>query len=223
MFDKLIIFDMDNTLIHSHLDFTLMKAESLRLLKEGGHRPDETLPLTQIMDICKQSGHLSTALEARIWSRIDDIEYDGLKNAIIEPGIEQVLEFLGADAHIVALTNTKEEAACMTMEKLGLTRWLEHIMGRGSAPQLKPAPGGMLSLLACYPHITAGNTLAVGDAIIDLLAARAAGLLFCAYNRSRFEQWPAFEHKPDLQLSNWEKSAAQSMLALLDEFGGDKS
>ena len=214
--NKLIIFDMDNTLIHSHLDFALMKAETLRLLKEGGYKPDETLPLTQIMELYSQSGQLTPGLAERIWRRLDEIEHDGLENAGIEPGIEKALEFLSKHAHLTALTNTVEKAARAVLLNLGLARWLDHIMGRGGAPQLKPACGGMLALLAQYPHLTAADTLAVGDAIIDIRAAREAGLRFCAYNRSRAEQWPNGELKPDLQLYHWDESAARQLLALLD-------
>ena len=214
--NKLIIFDMDNTLIHSHLDFPLMKTETLRLLREDGHEPDEELALTQTMKICRESGRLSPAYEALIWRRVEEIEYAGLENANVEPGIEQALEFLRPRAHLVALTNTKEEAALVCLRKLGLDRLLERIMGRGGAPQLKPAPGGMLALLALYPHLKAADTLAVGDAIIDVQAARGAGLRFCAYNRSRAEDWPQGELKPDLQLYRWDEEAARQLLALLD-------
>lgn len=214
--NKLIIFDMDNTLIHSHLDFPLMKAETLRMLSEEGHKPDEALPLTQTMKTYREGGLLSPELEARIWRRVDEIEYAGLKDAGMEPGIEQALEFLCQYAHLVALTNTTEVAASATLHKLGLARWLEQIMGRGGAPQLKPAPGGMLALIALFPHLTAADTLAVGDAIIDIQAARGAGLRFCAYNRSRAEQWPEGKLKPDLQLSHWDENTARQLLALLD-------
>ena len=212
---KLIIFDMDNTLIHSHLNFPLMKAEALRLLMEAGYKPDESLPLTQTMNIYRRSDRFSPELEARIWRRVDEVEYAGLENADVEPGIEQALEYLSKYAHLVALTNTKEEAAGAVLFKLGLSCWLEHIMGRGGVPQLKPAPGGMLALLALYPYLTERDALAVGDAVIDIRAARGAGLRFCAYNRSRAEQWQTEEEQPDLRLNHWDEDAARQMLALL--------
>ena len=215
--NKLIIFDMDNTLIHSHLDFPLMKAETLRLLREEGHEPDEALPLTQTMNLFRQSDRLAPELEARIWRRVDEIEYAGVEKADIEPGIEQVLEFFRPHAHMVALTNTKEEAARMILQQLGLTRWLEQIMGRGGAPQLKPASGGMLELLARYPYLRAKDALAVGDALIDIRAARGAGMRFCAYNRSRSEQWQAGGYEPDLQLNCWNENAAKQLLTLFDD------
>ena len=215
--NKLIIFDMDNTLIHSHLDFPLMKAETLRLLREAGHEPDETLPLTQTMNIIKYSGKLSSESETRIWRRVDEIECAGLENIDAEPGIEEVLELLSYSTHMVALTNTKEEAASACLCKLGLTKWLEYVMGRGGAPQLKPAPDGMLELLAHYPLLKAADALAVGDALIDIRAARGAGLRFVAYNRSRAEQWQTGDYKPDLQLKSWDESAAKQILALFGD------
>lgn len=214
--NKLIIFDMDNTLIHSHLDFPLMKSAALRLLEETGRAPQEELPLTQIMNLYRQNGWLDPQLEARIWQRVDEIEYAGLAGSVPEPAVEQALEFLSKHAHLAVLTNTKQEAARDILAQLGLERWLEHIMGRGGAPQLKPAPGGMLALLARYPRLRPLDALAVGDALIDIRAARAAGLRFCAYNRSRAEQWTEREHQPELRLTSWEEPAARLLLALLD-------
>ncbi|MCL1905585.1 MAG: HAD hydrolase-like protein [Clostridiales bacterium] len=213
--DKLIIFDMDNTLIQSYLDFPLMKAETLRLLRKGGYEPDETLPLTHTMGLFRTSERFSPKLEAFIWDRVDEIEYAGLKNAVPEPGIERTLEFLSPYAHIVALTNTKEEAARSVLLQLGLADRLEYIMGRGGARELKPAPGGMLDLMARYPYITAKDTLVVGDALIDIQAARGAGAHFCAYNRSRAEQWLSAGYEPDMSLHSWDDNAARQMLALL--------
>jgi phosphoglycolate phosphatase len=214
--NKLIIFDMDNTLIHSHLNFPLMKAETVGLLKEGRYAPDETMPLTQMMNIFRKNERFSAELEARIWRRVEEIEYEGLMNAGVEPGIERVLEILGKFAHLVVLTNTKEEAARAILLQLGLSSFLEQIMGRGGAPELKPAPGGMLALLALYPDLAKEDALAVGDALIDIRAARGAGLRFCAYNRSRAEQWQAGGHQPDLELKSWDEPATRQLLALLE-------
>ncbi|MCL1816945.1 MAG: HAD hydrolase-like protein, partial [Clostridiales bacterium] len=127
---------------------------------------------------------------------------------------------LSGYAHLVALTNTKAAAACHVLSKLGLSIYLEYIMGRGTAPCLKPAPDGMLALLASYPTLLAADVVAVGDAIIDIQAARGAGFKFCAYNRSRLEQWQVAGYKLELQLHQWDERAARQLLLLLDCRGG---
>lgn len=211
----LIIFDMDNTLIHSHIDFALMKSETCRLLRGAGLTQDETLPVAQILVGLKRQGLLTQELEARVWHVICEIEAVGLAGATAEPQIELVLDLLSPHAHLVALTNTNAEAARLSLEQLGLARRFAHIMGRGGAPELKPAPDGMLALLSYFPQLTPADALAVGDALIDIRAARAAGLAFCAYNRSRQECWQEAGLNPDLQLTCWDEDAAAAILKLL--------
>ncbi|MCL2496925.1 MAG: HAD hydrolase-like protein [Clostridiales bacterium] len=213
--NKLIIFDMDNTLIHSHINFTLMKSETCRLLREAGLCPDESLPVSQMLNGFKEAGELTHEVEERIWRAINEIEASGLTGATAEPHIEQVLEYLTPYAHLAALTNTNEQAARYALEQLGLSRWLNYIMGRGGAPELKPAPGGMLALAARFPWLSPAGILVVGDALIDIRAARTAGLAFCAYNRSRLENWREAGYQPDLQFNAWDEKAAQAMLAFL--------
>lgn len=212
--DKLIIFDMDNTLIHSHIDFKLLKDESYRLLRAAGLTPDHSLPVTQTLAAFKQQNLLPQELEQAVWDAIVRIEADGLAQATMEPQVELMLQSLVGRAHVVVLTNNDEPSALASLGHLGLAGCFERIMGRGSAPELKPAPGGMLALLADYPHLTAANALAVGDATIDIRAAYGAGLRFCAYNRSRPENWQAAGFTPDAQLYGWDKSSADTLLAL---------
>lgn len=211
----LIIFDMDNTLIHSRIDFALMKSETCRLLRQAGLMPDESLPVAQILNGFKQDSMLAEDVETHIWRAICEIEADGLAGAEVEPQIELVLNLLEPYAHLAALTNTNELAALASLRRLGLAGRFAHIMGRGSAPQLKPAPGGMLALLSYYPQLKAADALAVGDALIDIRAAHAAGMLFCAYNRSRQERWQEAGCVPDLQLTAWDEDAAAAILKLL--------
>jgi len=192
-----------------------MKSEVLRILANSGYEANELLPLTQILNHFRQSSCYSSQLEKLVWQRVDDIENTGLKNSMAEPGIEQVLEYLNNYAHLVALTNTNEESAGNILHQLGLTRWLRQIMGRAGARELKPAPGGMLELLALYSSLTAKDALAIGDAEIDMRAAKQAGLSFCAYNRSRIEQWPVGKDAPKLFLNKWDAEAARQILTLL--------
>ena len=214
--NKLIIFDMDNTLIHSHLDFPLMKAETLRLLAEGGVEADENLWVAKMMAQAHTHPLMTEQLEAAIWQRLGEIELAGLAAAGPEPGVERVLARLEQEAYLAVLTNTLDEAACLTLDKLGLCGYFSVVAGRGRAPGMKPAPDGYLYLQGLHPK--ARSCLAVGDAVIDLLAASAAGMPFVAYNRSRREDWPA-DPAPNLFLQSWEDPAV--IEKLINVFGSD--
>jgi len=210
--NQLIIFDMDNTLIHSHIDFSLMKSETCRLLHEAGLYPDESMPVSQMISEFKAAAMLSSELEARIWQAIEEVEAKGLADATTEPYIEEVLDYLSPHAHLTALTNTNEPAARQALKRLGLSPRLEYIMGRGGAPQMKPAPGGMMAMAARFPWVDPSAIVAVGDALIDIRAARAADLAFCAYNRSRMENWREAGLLPDWQINAWSLAAAKDLI-----------
>ncbi|MDR2711788.1 MAG: HAD family hydrolase [Clostridiales bacterium] len=199
--NKLIIFDMDNTLIHSHLDYPLMKAETLRLLALGGVEADESLWVAKIMAQARLHPRMTDQLEEAVWQRLGEIEIAGLAAASPEPGVEQVLACLESEAYLAVLTNNLDEAACLALDKLGLIGYFSFVAGRGRVPGMKPAPDGYIYLKGLHPD--ACHYLAVGDAVIDLLAANSAGIPFAAYNRSRRENWPT-NPAPCLFLQSWE-------------------
>ena len=211
--NKLIIFDMDNTLIHSHLNYPLMKAETVRLLAQGGIKVDESLWVAKIMAQAHQHPQMSEQLEEAIWQRLGEIEWEGLAEASPEPGVERVLACLAKEASLAVLTNNLDEAARLALEKLSLSGYFSQIAGRGRVARLKPDPDGYIYLREL--HQEARFCLAVGDAVIDLLAAYRAGLPFVAYNRSRREDWPK-NPAPQLFLQSWDEPAVgESLLAMV--------
>jgi phosphoglycolate phosphatase-like HAD superfamily hydrolase len=72
----------------------------------------------------------------------------------------------------------------------------------------------MLAILALFPHLSAANTLTIGDALIDIRAADAAKITFVAYNSSREEDWHKAPCRPVLELHNW---GAESIATLKTE------
>lgn len=214
---KLIIFDMDNTLIHSRIDFKLMKAETLRILREAGLQPATRPPVSEILNGLREAGQLPQELEDAIWQRVSEVEADGLAMAVPEPGICAVLDALRPRVHLAVLTNNAQEAAQANLQRLGLAAYFECVLGRGGVPALKPFAGGMQAVVAHFGPLTVRDSLAVGDALIDIQAAGAAGIAFAAYNRSRQEDWRRLPLRPVLQLTAWDEAAAQRLLHLLGE------
>ena len=70
---------------------------------------------------------------------------------------------------------TSPAAAAALLERLGLSQWIEVIVGGDSCEQRKPHPQPLL--LACQLlAVTPAQALMVGDSTIDVQAARAAGV-----------------------------------------------
>ncbi len=214
---KLLIFDMDNTLIHSHIDFALMKSESCRLLLDFGLKPDYNLPIAKILADFKNNRQLPADLEAQIWQIIGQIELAGLINATLEGDIIPILSTLKEQCHLLVLTNNLGTAAQTALDKLGLKPYFEHIFGRGQVSELKPSPQGLAEIIRLYPQINKAQMAVIGDAAIDYQAAKGCGLKFIAYNGSRAEAWHDLGLKPDLKLNAWSNDCIQSILELIKE------
>lgn len=209
-----IIFDMDNTILSSRIDFAKMKQTTLLTLKEWQAVPADWQIMTtsQLVDKAVASG-LSPEQENILWQKISDIEWEGLHKAVLEPGVSLMLEALGEDFYLTLLTNNMHDAAVDTLRDLGVADYFSYVAGRGQVPFLKPKADGILQVMAHFPNIKQADWLAIGDAWIDAAAAQEAGIAFAAYNHNRQEEWAQWGITPCLQLSAWHTGAVQEILA----------
>jgi phosphoglycolate phosphatase-like HAD superfamily hydrolase len=136
-------------------------------------------------------------------------------NACPEPGIAEVLRDLRCDAELMLLSNNKDNHIESVLQRLGLKCFFKEIAGRGSVAEIKPSPAGYLRLKNLRPDLTAADFLAVGDAVIDIAAATAAGIPFAAYNGGREENWRQCPFKPALYLRKWDAHACAELKKLL--------
>jgi len=92
------------------------------------------------------------------------------------PGAIPVLESLSGDGwrHAVC-TNKPTGIARQILAALGLSRWIELVVGGDAGLPLKPSPEPVLACLDAL-GITAQRAVMVGDSANDVAAARAAGV-----------------------------------------------
>lgn len=216
---KIIIFDMDNTLLRSSIDFTEMKREVCRRLEQAGIEADTALPVAQIIQSSRSHPRYHPDIEASLWQLVNEVEAKGMEKAVLEPGIIPVLARLGQKAGLMLLSNNLHANLEWVLEEWSLDQYFLAIAGRDEVEELKPLPHGYLYLMSLYPQHSPADFLAIGDAAIDLLAAQAAGIPFVAYNNSRQEDWSSLSPKPLAYLENWGDAACSTIEDLL--FGGN--
>jgi len=205
MKDKLLILDMDNTILQSKIDFSQMQEDVRAILADNGlGRYSHRSVATSILNF-SQSPDYDEKLAQKIWDRITELEAIGLDQAQLEPDALDALAYLNDFTELAVLSNNTDVAIGDNLERLGIAPYLSFVAGRNSVPYVKPSPEGMLLVKAHYPHIPLSGTLAVGDALIDAQAAEAADIGFVAYNRSRFEDWQKWHIRPLLQLNRWDR------------------
>ena len=215
MKEKLIILDMDNTILQSHIDFPLMRERIYAILEENGAGDCKRHSVADTLTVYADSAGYDAALADKMWRIVADLEERGLDQAVLEPGAEEALAYLARYARLAVLTNNTDENLAMQVQTLGILPYLSFVAGRGSVPRLKPAPDGLLYIMRQFPGIPRGQVIAVGDATIDAISAAAAGIVFAAYNRSRKEQWEAHGLRPALRLTAWSQDACDALLGLV--------
>ncbi|MBW7458409.1 HAD family hydrolase [Paenibacillus sepulcri] len=182
---KGIAFDMDNTLLRSHIDFPLMKAETFRFLASQGILPED-FPLAlhttaTLIQAAVRTSAMSAALMEEMWSTVSRHEWIGMEGAELEPGAAKLLEELHGRFHLAVVTNNACQAAHKALSDHQILHFFDHIVGREMVNSLKPSPDGFLYLLNAYPDTEPQEWLSVGDAWIDGKASEQAGMTFIAY------------------------------------------
>lgn len=180
-----ILFDMDNTLLNSRIDYAKMKADTHRFLADLGVVPDE-LDLTVHTTGTLIAEAMSTGLMREDWIRdmwdlVTAHEVKGMQGADLEPGVRELLDALEDHLRLVVVTNNSQAAAREALVRNDVWHVFDGVIGRDQMPAIKPHPDGFLTAMARYPEIAREHWLAIGDSWIDGKAAADAGIRFVAY------------------------------------------
>ncbi|HLW58976.1 MAG TPA: HAD family hydrolase [bacterium] len=187
-----LIFDMDNTLIGSRIDFPAIRRSLIAMLRTTGavDESDEVLmrrALAQLVAIgAAHDRHHGTALARRMWEIIEAHEAEGLRDALPLDGAAEVLGTLRARGfRIAVLTNNGRTGAVDALHASGLGGLAETVIARDDAGALKPAGDGVWEAVRRLGSVE--RSYVIGDSWIDGAAAAEAGARFIAYRRSAEE------------------------------------
>ncbi len=171
------IFDLDNTLADSAIDFDALRQElgippGKPILEEIDTRPD--------------------AEAALLHSRLGELERDFARRATPLPDAAALLTALAEHgAQLAILTRNSRANALETLAVCDLAQHFEPkcVLGRDEAAP-KPNPEGIHKLLTAW-HATADNAVMVGDYHYDLEAGRRAGTATIYYDIEDKDLWTA--------------------------------
>jgi phosphoglycolate phosphatase len=178
---KLVIFDLDGTLIDSELDLAASVNAMLR------HFDRKELPL-QIIGTYIGDG--APMLIRRALGDPTDQQFlqdalnyflayyrdHKLDSTCLYPGIREALhEISQGGRKLAVLTNKPVRASQGILAGLGLAESFFQVYGGNSFPTKKPDPLGANTLMR-QAGATAEETVMVGDSAVDILTARNAGL-----------------------------------------------
>ena len=182
---RLIVFDLDGTLVDSRRDL----ADSVNALLADYARPplSERLIGTMVGDGAQQLVERALAAAGVADPPPDALErfldhYDRRLIVHTAPydGIVDMLRALDARGISRAvLTNKPQQAAFRVLDGLGLRRWFDGgVVGAEAEYPRKPDPAGLIAL-ARNAGAAIDRTMLVGDGAQDVETARSAGALVC--------------------------------------------
>jgi phosphoglycolate phosphatase len=181
---RLVIFDLDGTLIDSRRDL----ADSVNaLLLELGAAPLDLDAVTAMVGegaaVLVRRALAASGLAADTPGALDRFlaHYGERLTVHTRPyaGITEALDELQSHGLALAvLTNKPERASVTILDRLGLLPWFFQVVGGDSAAGRKPDPAGLRSI-ARTAKAAPFETLMVGDSAIDLQTAHRAGSAVC--------------------------------------------
>lgn len=192
---RLIVFDLDGTLIDSRRDLANAVNGMLRAMKR---------PLLPESVIAEYVGDGAGMLVRRALGDPDDesLVADGLEQFLIcyrahmldhtyvYEGVFAALEELktaldGSERKFAVLTNKPVNPSRAICDALGLSKYFFQIYGGNSFATKKPDPEGLNALMR-EAGVRSHETVMIGDSVVDVLTARNAGtfVIGCTFGLS---------------------------------------
>jgi phosphoglycolate phosphatase len=192
---KGIIFDLDGTLIHTSINFTVMKERMISFLEENGIpegclTPKQTtvVIIASCEDILREKGRLQEEID-EVHRTLEEImnrgELEAIQDVSEVDGVRDALQELReAGYKLAVLTRSHHAYAVEALRKIGAFDLFDVILGRGETPKPKPYREALehTAMLLC---LDPKETIFVGDNHIDATSAVNAEVPFIGVKTGR--------------------------------------
>lgn len=177
---RAVLFDLDGTLIETHIDFAAMKREMLAMAGSVGVSPSAIADRDILGIVDAAADHLAsgggdaTGLRRQSLSILEGMEVTGCANPVLLPGTLPLLHGLTERGlKIGVVTRNCRRVAAGLLARFDVP--FDALLTRDDVRQVKPDPQHLweaLAVLRCPP----GEAAMVGDHWMDIQAGRRAGV-----------------------------------------------
>lgn len=173
------LFDLDGTLIETHIDFQAMRQAMEGLAEEAGVPDDAvcgkdilTMVEAAVEDVAGRGGD-DGALRRRAFATLETMEVDGCAHPDLLPGTRETLsELLARGIKIGVVTRNCRAVSIGLLARFGLPHHL--LLTRDDVRRTKPHPEHLWDALRLL-DVPAHQSLMVGDHWMDIQAGVKAG------------------------------------------------
>lgn len=204
LFVKLIIFDLDGTLLDSRKDIVAAVNETLKHL--GLPKKSEKLVTSYIG--WGSDKLLVDALGPKNRRLLDEAvsfywkyySRHGLDNTVLCQGVKQVLEHFRDKINIV-ISNKQRAFVIQQLRAFGIRKYFKEVLGGDDPKCAKPSPCPVNDILRKY-KVKRDEAIIIGDMSLDVLTGKAARIPTCAVLGGIGDKGELLASKPDFAISN---------------------
>ncbi len=186
---KLVMFDMDGTLVDSRADL----ANALNLMLADYQLPALTLDETAALLGDGRHVFVRLALNSKGGAHVDIddavarmsryYDSDMVSRTTLYNGMTEVLDELKKqNVKLGVISNKQQDAARTIVDHLGLAEVIDLTLGDDGSTPLKPAPDMLLNMMAHFKVGSPDDCWMIGDNHTDIGAAKNAGVRSCFCN-----------------------------------------
>jgi len=176
---RLVIFDLDGTLVGAPKPFSEIKEELRRKLIEMGIAEEVISDLTPMYESLIKISEVTGIPFEELHSIQAELEKERMKESFLFGGVREALHFLSErNIKAAVVTRSSRDAALLALERNGIVDYFDSIVAREDVPpeSLKPKPGQIEKVLHDL-GVPPEKALVVGDHGYDVIAAGKGGVL----------------------------------------------
>ncbi|MFX0085342.1 MAG: HAD family hydrolase [Candidatus Hodarchaeota archaeon] len=198
---KLIIFDLDDTLIRSNIDYSRIRYSIAELFNPP--LSDDIIKNTPILKLLTKlkKTHPKNYIEGK--RRMITLEKSAAEFATVLQGAERIPEILSKlNIESAILTNNSKDTITLYLTKpqFEFLRKFE-IFTREDFSKAKPDPEGIIKIIEKY-KLSPISVVYIGDSYIDAIAAQKVGIRFIHFYSREINQ-NLFPEPPYATLTHW--------------------